>query len=125
LIITSLPEGSEYGIDGTYVHPSPSRKPRLTNLQRTPRYHLTRRFSGSKLIPPGLHSITLCPPADSNIPFRTGYIRYFKPRERVLLRYDTTTENVTISKDEVILKQLTALHDRFHEIVGLCRDENH
>lgn len=29
------------------------------------------------------------------------------------------------SKDEVILKQLTALHDRFHEIVGLCRDENH
>lgn len=29
------------------------------------------------------------------------------------------------AKDAVILKSLTALHDRFHEIVGLCRDEKH
>lgn len=28
-------------------------------------------------------------------------------------------------KDEVILKSLTALHDRFHEVVGLCKDEHH
>ncbi|SER88150.1 hypothetical protein [Pedobacter rhizosphaerae] len=28
-------------------------------------------------------------------------------------------------KDAVILKSLTALHDRFHEIVGLCREKNH
>ncbi|RZJ86372.1 MAG: hypothetical protein EOO20_18430 [Chryseobacterium sp.] len=29
------------------------------------------------------------------------------------------------AKDAVILKSLIALHDRFHEIVGLCRDEKH
>lgn len=29
------------------------------------------------------------------------------------------------AKDAVILKSLTALHDRFHEIVGLCKEEKH
>ena len=29
------------------------------------------------------------------------------------------------AKDEIILKNLTALHDRYHEIVGLCKDEKH
>lgn len=29
------------------------------------------------------------------------------------------------AKDAVILKKLTALHDRFHEIVGLCKEEKH
>jgi hypothetical protein len=29
------------------------------------------------------------------------------------------------AKDAIILKNLTALHDRFHEIVGLCKEEKH
>lgn len=29
------------------------------------------------------------------------------------------------AKDAVILKNLTALHNRFHEIVGLCKEEKH
>lgn len=29
------------------------------------------------------------------------------------------------AKDPIILKSLTALHDRFHEIVGLCKEEKH
>lgn len=35
--------------------------------------------------------------------------------------------NLVTSKaaDEVILKSITALHDTFHEIVGLCKAEKH
>jgi Tfp pilus assembly protein PilO len=29
------------------------------------------------------------------------------------------------AKDAIILKNLTALHNRFHEIVGLCKEEKH
>ncbi|WWD17185.1 hypothetical protein CI109_101623 [Kwoniella shandongensis] len=94
LVITDLPQGSEFGIDGTV--------------------HVVRRFSGIKFIPPGLHLITWSPPtsptsaafdtnSDSNvnagpstIPIRHALLREFRPRERVVLTYDTKSESVPL-----------------------------
>lgn len=78
--------------------------------QRSPpgRTHITRRFSGIKFLPPGLHLITWTPPPQhatgsnstpagpSAIPIRSGLIRYFQPKERYLLRYDPATESVLL-----------------------------
>ncbi|WVF71280.1 hypothetical protein IAT40_006083 [Kwoniella sp. CBS 6097] len=91
LVITDLPEASEFGIDGTF--------------------HIVRRFSGIKFVPPGLHLITWSStsspsssssPADSismagpsNVPIRHALLRHFKPKQRVVLRFDKSTESVS------------------------------
>ncbi|WVQ99588.1 hypothetical protein IAU59_006724 [Kwoniella sp. CBS 9459] len=98
LVITDLPEGSEFGIDGTF--------------------HIVRRFSGIKFVPPGLHLITWSinspPPSSSassssasaslaasiatagpsNVPIRHGLMRHFSPKQRVVLHFDRGTESV-------------------------------
>ncbi|ODN81987.1 hypothetical protein L202_02316 [Cryptococcus amylolentus CBS 6039] len=90
VIITDLPEGSEFGIDGTY--------------------HTTRKFSGIKFVPPGIHMIAWCPPPStapssgpSAIPIRQAIIKYFKPKERYVLKYDKGTESVILPEGEVLM----------------------
>ncbi|KAK8864508.1 hypothetical protein IAR55_001758 [Kwoniella newhampshirensis] len=88
LVLTDLPEGSEFGIDGTC--------------------HVVRRFSGIKFVPPGLHLMSWSVPTSSSssspeqtvagpstIPIRHGLFREFRPRERVVLRYDAQSESVS------------------------------
>lgn len=57
-----------------------------------------RKFSGIKFVPPGLHLITWSPPTGSSgpssIPLRSSILRWFKPQERLLLRYNPATEGV-------------------------------
>ncbi|ORX35812.1 A1 cistron-splicing factor [Kockovaella imperatae] len=87
IIISDLPQGSEFGIDGTY--------------------HVTRRFSGIKFLPPGLHLITWSPPPSSTpgpstIPIKSALLRITKPKERLVLSYDTATESIaTQDTDQV------------------------
>jgi A1 cistron-splicing factor AAR2 len=97
LLLTNLPEGSEYGIDGTYVH-TPLYLPLTADFQS---YNQVRRFSGTKFLPPGLHLITWSPPSSSTsgpsaIPVRSAYLRVFDARERVVLQYDQKLENVPL-----------------------------
>jgi A1 cistron-splicing factor AAR2 len=94
------------------------------------RFHLTRRFSGIKFIPPGLHMITWSAspsagqrhqpsnPGDTvstdrpdlaniagagpaAIPIRSALLRIWNPRERVILSYDRQTESVPHSPSSV------------------------
>ncbi|WVQ80792.1 hypothetical protein IAT38_002897 [Cryptococcus sp. DSM 104549] len=98
-VLADLPEGSEFGMDGTF--------------------HTVRRFSGIKFLPPGIHLAAWSPPPFTSpasasagpaaIPIRHALLREFKPRERVVLKYDVETESVPLEdasvvagKDEVI-----------------------
>ncbi|WVQ72384.1 hypothetical protein IAR50_001936 [Cryptococcus sp. DSM 104548] len=92
VIITDLPEGSEFGIDGTY--------------------HTTRKFSGIKFLPPGVHMIAWCPPPSttpssgpSAIPIRQAIIKDFQPKERFVLRYDKDTESVMLPDGEILISE--------------------
>lgn len=64
------------------------------------RYHLVRRFSGFKFVPPGLHLITWSTGSQGSssgpaaIPIRHGLIRILKPKQRMVLTYDSETESV-------------------------------
>lgn len=77
LIITDLPEGSEFGIDGTF--------------------HTVRKFSGIKFLPPGLHFIAWSPPSStagpSVIQIRQAFVRNFSTKERYAVHYNKDTEN--------------------------------
>jgi len=93
------------------VHPTPPPQlaPPLIE-QAQDRFHLTRRCSGVKFLPPGLHLITWSPPPSSTpgpsaIPLRSALLHVFKPKERVVLAYDDAFETVPIpspSEGEVI-----------------------
>ncbi|WVR06940.1 hypothetical protein IAU60_003976 [Kwoniella sp. DSM 27419] len=84
VILTGLPEGSEFGIDGTY--------------------HIVRRFSGIKFLPPGLHLVAWStsspqvPTTASRVhasgleSVRCGLLRYTGSKERVVLQYDARAE---------------------------------
>ncbi|OCF33026.1 hypothetical protein I316_05364 [Kwoniella heveanensis BCC8398] len=72
-------------------------------------FHIVRRFSGIKFVPPGLHliawsttspspsssssaSVSMAGP--SNVPIRHAVLRYFNPKQRVVLHFDRSTESV-------------------------------
>lgn len=80
----------------------------LTDHLLLGRYNLTRRFSGIKFLPPGLHLITWIPPSNKDvsagtIPIRSGHIKLYNPRERVVLKYDPSTESIlSPAKENVI-----------------------
>lgn len=77
------------------------------------RYHIVRRFSGIKFVPPGLHLITWSPPTGhsgpSTIPLRSSLLRWFQPKERFLLRYDPTSESVEYVEGIITDDRLKAL----------------
>ncbi|ORY32797.1 A1 cistron-splicing factor [Naematelia encephala] len=65
------------------------------------RFHLTRDFSGIKLLPPGLHLLTFSAPSSSSpsagpaaISIRYGILRYFTKQERYFLSYDPKSEQL-------------------------------
>lgn len=66
---------------------------------------MTRKFSGIKFLPPGLHLITVSPPGSSSVgeqlnigpstlPIRSGILRFTSPREHLVLRYDREHEEL-------------------------------
>lgn len=88
LIITDLPEGSEFGIDGTF--------------------HTVRKFLGIKFLPPGLHFIAWSPPSSSTagpsvIQIRQALVRNFSAKERYVIHYDNDTENVSLPENDTIM----------------------
>ncbi|WRT66488.1 uncharacterized protein IL334_003447 [Kwoniella shivajii] len=108
VVLTDLPEGSEFGIDGVF--------------------NVIRKFSGIKFLPPGLHLITWSSiPSSSStssssssssvtvsspqggVPIRNGLIRFFSPRQRVLLRYDPSSEEVNDVKGEITDDKLRSI----------------
>ncbi|WWC94316.1 hypothetical protein V866_001158 [Kwoniella sp. B9012] len=91
LVFDGLSEGSEFGIDGSI--------------------NIIREFSGIKFLPPGIHLITWSPSSSSSstspagpagIPIRSGLIRYTKPKERFVIRYDPQCEHTEIQQDVVV-----------------------
>ncbi|KAL1411572.1 hypothetical protein Q8F55_002536 [Vanrija albida] len=90
-VLTGLPEGSEYGIDGVF--------------------NAVKAFSGTKFLPPGLHILTWAPPsgAASTLPLRSGYVHYFRPRERIALAWDSSNEDVGAPRTDVSDAELRAL----------------
>ena len=112
IILTSLPESSEFGIDGTYVpdYSPASLLVACSNNDHPDSFHLTRRFSGVKFLTPGIHLISWSPAAASStagqsaIPLRSGLIHVFKPKERIVLSYDKESETVaeTLGSGELI-----------------------
>ncbi|WWC89213.1 uncharacterized protein L201_004131 [Kwoniella dendrophila CBS 6074] len=87
LIFSGLPEGSEFGIDGTY------------NIIR-------KSFNGIKFLPPGIHfitwSINQTGTNTGTPPIKNGLIKYFEPKERFLIRYNPDLENIEFLKNEII-----------------------
>ncbi|WWD03108.1 hypothetical protein V865_001155 [Kwoniella europaea PYCC6329] len=92
LVFDGLSEGSEFGIDGSI--------------------NIIRKFSGIKFLPPGIHLIAWSPSSSSSsstnpagpagIPIRSGLIRYTKPKERFVIRYDPQSEHTEIQQYVVI-----------------------
>ncbi|KAK6909958.1 hypothetical protein I204_04875 [Kwoniella mangroviensis CBS 8886] len=99
LVFDGLSEGSEFGIDGSI--------------------NIIRKFSGIKFLPPGMHLITWSPTSSASssttgpaspagpagpagIPIRSGIIRYTKPKERFVIRYDSQSEHTEVQLDVVI-----------------------
>ncbi|OXG24816.1 A1 cistron-splicing factor AAR2 [Cryptococcus neoformans Tu401-1] len=88
LIITDLPEGSEFGIDGTF--------------------HTVRKFSGIKFLPPGFHFIAWSPPSSSTagpsvIQIRQAFVRNFSTKERYAVHYNKDTENVSLPENDITM----------------------
>ncbi|KAL7421629.1 hypothetical protein Q5752_003398 [Cryptotrichosporon argae] len=76
-ILTGLPQGSEYGIDGTF--------------------NVVRTCSGTKFVPPGLHLLTwsASTPSPSGVPLRSGLLRVFAAKERVAFAYSSSEEDAS------------------------------
>ncbi|KAK4684923.1 A1 cistron-splicing factor AAR2, partial [Tremellales sp. Uapishka_1] len=93
LVLSGLPESSEFGIDGTF--------------------HVVRRFSGIKFLTPGLHLVTWSPPSSSEastdnsgppaIYIRSAFLHAFEPRERVVLAYDTKSETIPLDAVSAVI----------------------
>ena len=63
--------------------------------------------------------VTTMPKEFSNDKIKDAVARLQKGAKEL---HQLVTEKV---KDEVLVEKLTSLHDVFHEIVGLCKNENH
>ncbi|WVW84051.1 hypothetical protein I302_106079 [Kwoniella bestiolae CBS 10118] len=83
LVFNGLPEGSEFGIDGSL--------------------NVIRKFSGIKFLPPGIHLITWSTSnGPGGIPIRSGLIKYLQPKERFILEHDPKNDHTEIIKDVVV-----------------------
>ena len=78
----------------------------LTRFARS--FYVTRKFSGFKFLPPGLHLITWSPPASaasgpSTIPLRSALLRLTRRQERLILSYDKASEAIHSTDEEGII----------------------
>jgi A1 cistron-splicing factor AAR2 len=103
VIFSGLPTGSEVGIDGECVQDSKTESSMSHNavtelLLLCRSVHLTQKFSGWKMIPPGLHLVTWSIPSTNQqspgLQIRHAVLRHLKGGDTYVLKYSSEAEDL-------------------------------